>query len=97
MVEEIEGAGKGALRSVGGGVEVAAVGEGVGGDIEDAQDEGSAAESEGAGAEAPVEDGARSHEGILFARFAGREVMRRKGGLIRLAGMLCFGEGKSKC
>jgi hypothetical protein len=37
-----------------GGKEMAAVGEGVGGDVEDAHDAGVAAEREGAGAEAPV-------------------------------------------
>jgi hypothetical protein len=42
-----------------GGVEVAAVGEGVGGDVEDAHDECSRAESESAGSQAPVEMGAR--------------------------------------
>ena len=41
-----------------GGVEVAAVGEGVGGEVEDAHDEGSGAEREGAGAEVPVVGGA---------------------------------------
>ena len=51
--------GEGAVGGVLGGVEVAAVGEGVGRDVEDAHDEGSLAEREGAGAEVPVEVGAR--------------------------------------
>jgi hypothetical protein len=42
-----------------GGVEVAAVGEGVGCDVEDAHNEGSPAESESAGPQAPVEAGTR--------------------------------------
>jgi hypothetical protein len=42
-----------------GGVEVAAVGEGVGGDVEDAHDESALPQSEGAGSQAPVETGTR--------------------------------------
>ena len=62
-----EGLGEGAFGGVFGGVEVAAVGEGVGGDVEDAHDEGSPAEREGAGAEVPVVMAAwgEGHGGIL--------------------------------
>ena len=68
FVEHGEGLGEGALGLVGDGVEVAAVGEGVGGDVEDAHDEGSVAEREGAGSELPVEDGAFLHEQLRTAR-----------------------------
>jgi hypothetical protein len=54
FVEHRHGLGEGAFGSVLGGVEVAAVGERVGCDVEDAHDEGSAAQSECAGAEVPV-------------------------------------------
>ena len=47
------------VRAASGVSEVAAVGEGVGGDVEDAHDEGARAEREGAGAEVPVVMGAR--------------------------------------
>ena len=48
---------------------MAAIGEGVGRDVEDAHDEGSPAERKSAGAEVPVVMGAKSegHEGILEA------------------------------
>ena len=67
VVEHVEGLGESAARGVVGGVEVAAVGEGVGGDVEDAHDEGAVAEGEGASAEAPVEVRAvrEGHGGIL--------------------------------
>jgi hypothetical protein len=42
-----------------GGVEVAAVGEGVGCDVEDAHDESARAQRESAGSQAPVEAGTR--------------------------------------
>ncbi len=66
-VEHGESLGNGTLGFVGGGVEVATVGEGVGGDVEDAHDAGMVAEREGAGAEAPVEEvaGGEGHEWIL--------------------------------
>ena len=54
FVEEFEGLGEGCF----GGVELAAVGEAVGGEVEDGHDEGAGAEGEGAGAEAPVVGGA---------------------------------------
>ncbi len=54
FVEHGEGVGEGSFGGVFGGVEVAAVGEGVGRDVEDAHDEGARAEREGAGAEVPV-------------------------------------------
>ena len=59
FVEHGDGLGEGAFGGVLGRVEVAAVGEGVGRDVEDAHDEGSPAEREGAGAQAPVEAGTR--------------------------------------
>ncbi len=55
LVEHGEGLGEGAFGGMLGRVEVAAVGEGVGCDVEDAHDEGSLAEGEDAGAEMPVE------------------------------------------
>jgi hypothetical protein len=60
---------KGAFGRVGGRVEEAAVGEGVGCDVEDAHDEGSPAKREGAGAEMPVvmAAGRKGHGGILDA------------------------------
>jgi len=69
FVEHGDGLGEGAFGGVLGGVEVAAVGEGVGRDVEDAHDEGSLAEGEGAGAEVPVEGRAsdEGHGGILDA------------------------------
>ena len=50
-----------------GGVKEAAVGEGVGRDVEDAHDEGSLAKREGAGAEVPVvmAAGREGHGAIL--------------------------------
>ena len=57
LVEHLERLGEGALRGMLGRVEVAAVGEAVGGDVEDAHDERSLAEREGSGAEMPVEMG----------------------------------------
>jgi hypothetical protein len=66
---------EGPFGSVLGGVEVAAVGEGVGGDVEDAHDEGSPAESYCAGAEAPVvmAAGGEGHGGILRQGVGNRE------------------------
>jgi hypothetical protein len=60
---------EGPFGSVLGGVEVAAVGEAVGGDVEDAHDERPLAQSEGPGAEAPIErwTGREGHEAILDA------------------------------
>jgi hypothetical protein len=58
---------------------VAAVGEGVGGDVEDAHDEGSLAEGKGSGAEAPVEMGTgalargEGHGGILSGGLGPRD------------------------
>jgi hypothetical protein len=46
--------GEGSLGGVLGGVEVAAVGEGVGRDVEDAHEDGPLAQRKGAGAEVPV-------------------------------------------
>jgi hypothetical protein len=68
FVEHAEGAGESAFGSMGGGVEETAVGEGVGRDVEDAHDEGSAAQSECAGAEVPVvtSPGGEGHGGILW-------------------------------
>ena len=67
VVEHVEGLGEGAAGGVVGGVEVAAVGEGVGSDVEDAHDKGALAKWEGAGAEAPVITWAEreGHGGIL--------------------------------
>ena len=59
FVEHGDGLGEGAFGGVLGGVEVAAVREGVGRDVEDAHDEGSLAERESAGSQAPVEAGTR--------------------------------------
>lgn len=69
FVEHRHGLGEGPFGSVLGGVEVAAVGERVGCDVEDAHDECSAAQSERAGAEVPVvmAAGRERHEGILEA------------------------------
>ena len=54
---------------------MAAVGEGVGRDVEDAHDDGALAKRESAGAEAPVEAWARDerHEGILVSGLRSRE------------------------
>ena len=70
FVEHFDGLFEGAFRGVLGGVEVAAVGEGVGCDVEDAHDEGSPAEGEGAGAEMPVvmSAGREGHGEILDCR-----------------------------
>ncbi len=67
FVEHFYGLGEGAFGGVPGRVEVAAVGEGVGRDVEDAHDEGSLAQREGAGAEVPVvmAAGGEGHGGIL--------------------------------
>ena len=67
FVEHAEGLRDGALRGVFGRVVEAAVGEGVGCDVEDAHDEGSSAERERAGAEMPVvvSAGREGHGGIL--------------------------------
>jgi len=67
FVEHLDGLSEGPFGSVLGGVKVTAVGEGVGGDVKDAHDEGSPAESEGAGAEAPgvLAAGGKGHGGIL--------------------------------
>ena len=54
LFEELEGLGYGSFGGVLRGVEVASVGEGVGCDVEDAHDDGSLAQCEGAGAEMPV-------------------------------------------
>ena len=54
LFEELEGLGEGSLGGVLGGVEVAAVGEGVGRDVEDAHEDGPLAQRKGAGAEVPV-------------------------------------------
>ena len=69
FVEHGEGLGEGAVGGVFGGVEVAAVGEGVGRDVEDAHDEGSLTEQERAGAEAPfvIDAGGEGHGRILEA------------------------------
>ena len=55
FVEHLEGVGYGSGRLVLRRVEVAAVGEAVRGDVEDAHEEGAPAEREGASAEVPVE------------------------------------------
>ena len=60
-VEHGESLGEGAVGCVLGGVEMAAVGEAVGRDVEDAHDDGSRAEWEGAGAEAPFVESACGH------------------------------------
>ena len=67
LVEHGDCLGEGAFGGVLGRVEVAAVGEGVGCDVEDAHDEGSLAQSESAGAEMPevMAAGCEGHEGIL--------------------------------
>jgi hypothetical protein len=67
FVEHRECLREGSFGGVPGGVEEAAVGEAVGGDVEDAHDERPLAQSEGAGAEAPVEAGAggEGHGAIL--------------------------------
>ena len=57
FVEHLEGVVYGSGGSGFGRVEVAAVGEAVRGNVEDAHEEGSPAEREGAGAEVPVEVG----------------------------------------
>jgi hypothetical protein len=69
FVEHLEGVGYSSAGGVFGGVEVAAVGEGVGGYVEDAHDDGSLAQGQGAGAETPVEVWAwgEGHGGILVA------------------------------
>ena len=54
LFEQLKGLGEGSLGGVLGGVEVAAVGEGVGCDVEDAHEDGSLAQWKGAGAEVPV-------------------------------------------
>ncbi len=54
FVEHLQGLLKGSFGRVARGVEEAAVGEGVGCDVEDAHDDGSLAQGEGAGAEVPV-------------------------------------------
>ena len=46
------------MRAASGGVELASVGEAVGGEVEDGHDEGAGAEREGSGAELPVVGGA---------------------------------------
>jgi len=65
FVEELKGVGQG----FGGGEEVAAIGEAVGGDVEDAHDAGAWAKREGAGAEVPVKGRAwdEGHGEILEA------------------------------
>jgi hypothetical protein len=76
FVEEVERLGNGSFGGVLGGVEVAAVGKGVGRDVENAHDEGSLAQSEGAGAEMPVMMAARreGHDEILvFDRYQRRK------------------------
>ena len=73
FVEEAEGARDGFV----GGFKLDAVGEAVGGEIEDGHDEGAGAEGEGAGTEAPVEGGADwrgsvgEHDWILEGGVAG--------------------------
>jgi len=54
FVEHLERLLEGSFGRVVGGVEEAAVGEGIGRDIEDAHDDGSLAEGDGTGAEVPV-------------------------------------------
>ncbi len=73
LVEHLEGLGEGSFGGVLGGVEVAAVGEGVGRYVEDAHDEGAMAERECAGSEVPVEVWAwgEGHGGILVFRGSG--------------------------
>ena len=79
FVEHLKGLGYGSVGGVFGGVEVAAVGEGVGCDVEDAHDEGSLAEGKGSGAEAPVEMGTgalargEGHGGILSGGLGPRD------------------------
>ena len=74
FVEHLYGLGEGAFGDVFGRVEEAAVGEGVGGDVEDAHDDGSLAESEGAGAKMPVVMAAgEGHGRILRAGVGNRE------------------------
>ncbi len=63
--EHLEGLGYGSVGSVLWGVEVAAVGEGVGGDVEDAHDDSPLAEGNGAGAEEPLEGSAAGERGIV--------------------------------
>jgi len=73
FVEDAEGASDGFV----GGFELAAVGEAVGGEIEDGHDKSAGAESEGAGAETPVEGGTDwlgrvgAHDWILEGVVAG--------------------------
>jgi hypothetical protein len=67
FIEHSHGLGQCSFGSILGGVEVAAVGEGVGRDIEYPHDDGALAQGKNAGAESPVEAwaGGESHEGIL--------------------------------
>lgn len=67
FVEHGEGLREGSFGGVLGGVKVAAVGEGIGCDVEDAHDEGARAEGKGAGVEVPVvmAAGRKGHAGIL--------------------------------
>ena len=67
FVEHLEGVSYGAVWRAVGGVKVAAVGEAVGSDVEDAHDEGSLAERECTGAKVPVEvlSRGKGHEAIL--------------------------------
>ena len=58
FVEHMEGLGYGAVGGILWGVEVASVGEGVGGDVEDTHDDGPLAKRHGAGAEEPLEGSA---------------------------------------
>lgn len=69
FVEHLERLGEGTFGGLLGRVEVAAVGEGVGCDVEDAHDKGSPAERDSAGAEMPVvrAAGGEGHGGILEA------------------------------
>ena len=55
FVEHLEGVGYGSGGGVFGGVEVAAVGEAVGGDVEDAHENRAPTQRKGAGAEVPIE------------------------------------------
>ena len=84
LVEHGHCLGEGSFGGVFGGVEVAAVGEGVGCDVENAHDEGSLAQRQSAGAEMPVVTaaGCDGHGGILDA---GSRELRTMAGVLDCA------------
>lgn len=71
--------GYGSCRGVLGGIEVAAVGEAVRGDVKDAHENGSLAKWECAGAKVPVEAwaGGEGHGRILVARLRSEDARLR--------------------